>query len=260
MHKLTSYSFTERRLHKDNVLTTEDIETLKSQKERLLKQEPVQYVLGEAWFCDLKFYVNTYVLIPRPETEELVYWLAKELREKKTVKLIDIGTGSGCIGISFKKLFPLAEVTALDISDEALAIASYNAKNNLCDIKFLQQDICILSEQKKEENQEMYDVVVSNPPYIRMQEKKEMHKNVLEYEPHSALFVPEERPLLYYEKIIDFCQRHLVDQGYLFFEINEAMGQEITKLLQSKGFYQIIIKKDLQEKDRMVKALFKKTT
>ncbi len=219
--------------------------------QELLTNKPVQYVLGEAWFAGLKFFVNEQVLIPRPETEELVEWLAQSAGLKNTGhKLLDIGTGSGCIPVVLKKKIPEWQVTALDTSAGALAIASKNAVLHKADIELLQLNFL-------DENAwlplTVYDCIVSNPPYIRQSEKESMEKNVVAFEPGIALFVPDEDALLFYRKIALFAKTHLSKDGMIFLEINEALGDSVTELLIREG-YTAELKKDLQGKDRMIKA------
>lgn len=210
--------------------------------------KPLQYIFAETIFYGLKFNVSPAVLIPRPETEELVDWILQTLKvnQQKTDKILDIGTGSGCIAISLKKHLQETEVSALDISPAALQIAQQNAALNEVSINFINQDIL------QYDGDENYDLIVSNPPYVKEDEKADMHQNVLNYEPHLALFVANERPLLFYEAIADFANKHLRKGGNLFFEINEYLGQETAAMLRTKGFTEIILKKDMQGKDRMI--------
>ena len=236
--------------------------------ERLIKGEPLQYILGETWFCGFKMKLNKNVLIPRPETEELVEWIADGLKglnstgrssipEQAKLTILDIGAGSGCIAIALTKLLPRAEVFALDISTEALAIAKQNAILNKVDIHFIQGDI-LNSEIQGLNNQNPihFDLIVSNPPYILPSEIKNMRKNVLEHEPHLALFVSENDPLQYYKAISDFAKKYLISKGVLFFEINETRALDMKTLLRENGFNALEIKKDLSGKDRMIKAKF----
>lgn len=214
--------------------------------------KPVQYVIGETAFYGLPFKVNPAVLIPRPETEELVDWILNDDEiGKKPVKVIDIGTGSGCIAISLKKNLLHADVYAIDISREALATAKGNALLNEVEVGFIHDDIL----EPLQADYLKYDVIVSNPPYITENEKREMHQNVLAHEPHTALFVSNERPLVFYEAIADFAKRHLNEHGVLFFEINEYLGGQTVEMLMAKGFMDIVLRKDMQGKDRMIKAI-----
>lgn len=230
---------------------------------RLLTGEPVQYVIGEKEFYGLKFLVNNHVLIPRPETEELVEWIISDAENwpltTGNFKLLDIGTGSGCIPISIKKKIPYSDVYALDISADALNLAKQNAQLNQVDIHFIEDDILkpvsplkLNSSQLKETDK--FKVIVSNPPYVRRSEKMLMHKNVLEFEPHLALFVNDEDALLFYKHIADFAKSQLDADGKLYFEINEAFGHEVVEMLINKGFKNIVMKKDLFGKDRMIRC------
>lgn len=211
---------------------------------RLKTHEPLQYVLGECEFYSLSLKVNTSCLIPRPETEELVQWIL----EDNFKNALDIGTGSGCISIALA-MYSEAKVTAFDISEDALLIANENARLNDVNVNFIKQDIF---EDIKLENQ--FDLIVSNPPYVLTSEKQVMNENVLNFEPHLALFVDDNDALLYYQRIIEFSKVHLQINGSLFFEINEQKAKDITILLENNGFNQILIKNDMQGKNRMVKA------
>lgn len=214
--------------------------------------KPVQYLTGETLFYGLSFKVNGSVLIPRPETEELVDRIIHDIKPvyPADFRLLDIGTGSGCIAISLKKNMPQAVVDALDISTDALAIARQNAENNQVDVQFIKHDILTSSAN----DWPFYDVMVSNPPYITTQEKAQMHPNVLKYEPHSALFVDDHEPLVFYEAIAVFAQQFLKANGFLFFEINERYGKEMIKMLKDKGFINILLTHDMQGKDRMLRC------
>lgn len=218
---------------------------------------PLQYILGETEFYGLTFKVNPSVLIPRPETEELVDWVLKEVRvlksETSLLKILDIGTGSGCIPVALKMHLPWAEVFAIDISAGALETAQQNADLNQTEIHLVQDDI--LNPRKDLIINNKYSVIISNPPYVTVSEKEQMHRNVLEYEPHSALFVQDDDPLVFYHAIADFAWLHLQDTGYLFFEINENLGKETLDLLHQKGFKNTELRQDLRGKDRMIMAL-----
>jgi release factor glutamine methyltransferase len=215
----------------------------------LKKNEPVQYVVGETWFYDLKIGVEEGVLIPRPETEELVDWIINS--ESNARSILDIGTGSGCIPLALKNNIVKAKVSACDISDSAIIIATKNAELLKLDVNFFHKDI--LDDTSWDEDK--LDVIVSNPPYIPEKEKGRMNENVLEYEPDLALFVPNDSPLLFYIKIAEFSKLHLNKKGCLFFEIHEDFGQETIDMLSNKGFVDIELKQDLQGKDRMIKAV-----
>lgn len=222
-----------------------------------LKQEiPIQYIIGETEFYGLPFYVDKNVLIPRPETEELVEWIVQEVKSKKlkvksakSLTILDIGTGSGCIAIALAKNIPFAKVWALDVSEKALKIAKKNAILNGVDLQFLNEDILALKKLHLQ-----FDIIVSNPPYVRELEKSKMHKNVLSNEPHLALFVKNNNPLLFYNKIADLAKENLNLNGELYFEINQAFAKETKTLLKEKGFQNIESKKDIFGNDRMVKA------
>ena len=219
---------------------------LKCDAARLVRNEPVQYVTGISWFYGLKLNVTKDVLIPRPETEELLQKISK-IPLKKT-KILDIGTGSGCIAISVKKLFPEAEVFASDNSETALKIAKHNAEKNDTEIIFINDDIL------KSKIQMNFDIIVSNPPYVTEKEKSQMDKNVLEYEPHNALFVPDTDALKFYTAITQFANKKLNSSGYLFFEINEVYNDEVCDLLGNYSFINIESFKDINNKWRIVKA------
>jgi len=232
---------------KDKVLVPRDTDALIKVLHSLKTGKPVQQVLGEAFFYGLSLKINEDVLIPRPETEELVDWVIKEIKDKKE-SVLDIGTGSGCIPIAIKKTLPSVKVSALDISVQALKVATANASLNEADIEFIEADILNYSSDKK------YDVIVSNPPYIRQLEKADMQENVLAHEPHSALFVSDEDPLIFYNAISDFALNNLNPDGYLFFEINEFLWAETLQILIDKPFKNIELRKDMQGKDRMIMA------
>jgi len=239
-------------------LTCSQLEDLDAITERLKKNEPVQYVLGEAWFAGMKFKVNKNVLIPRPETEELVDWIVKESQKvnpesfrDKNQNIIDIGTGSGCIPITLKKKLPKANVSAIDVCSEALFTATENAIELNTDVDFLLFDF-LDKEKWKELHQ--YDIIVSNPPYVKQSEINTMHERVKEFEPHLALFVPDEDALLFYKKLSGFAINHIKPGGSLFVEINESLGEQVTNLFQAAGFANIELRKDMQGKDRMIKA------
>lgn len=215
--------------------------------ERLKDGEPLQYIMREAEFHGLTFTVNPNVLIPRPETEELVDWIIAEC--PNTTSILDIGTGSGCIAISLKKELPQTDVSAMDVSEMALETAKENmVKNNAC-VHFIHDDIL---NPKKDTN--TFQVIVSNPPYIMQKEKSSMHKNVLEHEPHLALFVENEDPLLFYRKIAEYGQTHLGNEGLLFFEINALLGAETKEMLEQYGYKDITIRKDSNGKERMIRC------
>ena len=223
-----------------------DNEQLNAIIERLKLSEPVQYILEEAWFYDEKYIVDGNVLIPRPETEELCHLIINR-NKGKNIKILDIGTGSGCIPITLKLHLPDCDVSCIDVSSNALNIAQKNAKRHQVDIHFMLKDIL-----QDEVDLSMYDIVVSNPPYVLDSEKKLMQRNVLEYEPELALFVKDVNPLLFYQRIIALAVKGKVKE--LYFEINENFGEEVKRLLVTNGFENVSIIRDLRGKERMVYA------
>lgn len=220
---------------------------------RLLAKEPVQYVVGMTYFYDLKFKVDPAVLIPRPETEELVHWILEDQPKNLNLRVLDIGTGSGCIPITLKSKAPNFQLSAFDVSEEALFVAKENAILNQVEVEFQNLDIL-----KKENWKTLpsYEVMVSNPPYIPFSEKELMSTNVLDHEPEIALFVTNEDPLIFYRTIIEFAKENLVKGGWLYFETNEYNATEVEALFFNAGFFDIEKQKDLQGKERMVKARF----
>jgi len=230
-------------------ITAQEIIFFEKALSDLKKHIPIQYIIGETEFYGFPFKVNENVLIPRPETEELVAWIINDNKSSSKIKILDIGTGSGCIPISLAKKIPNAEVYAIDISSDALKTAKENAKLNNVTIHFIELDI--LQAKDLPSN---FDIIVSNPPYVRELEKEMMQQNVLDYEPHLALFVKNENPLLFYNKIADLAKNYLVENGNLYFEINQYLGKDTSELLTSKGFKNVKLKKDIFEVDRMIKA------
>ena len=235
-------------------LRAKQSDVLLSALQRLKKEEPIQYIIGETAFYGLTFKADPHVLIPRPETEELVNWIINDSSRSQHLRILDIGTGSGCIAISLAKYLPNAEVYALDISNKALQVAEQNAKLNKVAIHLIEQDILGSKAFLEHENELKFDIIVSNPPYVRESEKVAIKKNVLAFEPHSALFVNDLNPILFYEAIGNFSKKHLKKDGKLFFEINQYLSNEITQFLEKNGFIQIELRKDLFGNDRMVKA------
>ncbi len=238
-------------LQPNAVVSKEQEQHLFEALSELRSLRPIQYILGKEDFMDLDFRVNEQVLIPRQETEELVRWIIGEYRAAKdgSIKILDIGTGSGCIAISLAKNLPGAEVHALDVSEGALAIALQNALENGVDISFVQADISTWDGPGTQ-----FDIIVSNPPYVRESEKGTMHRNVLDHEPGLALFVPDESPLIFYEHIAHFAERNLKGQGVLYLEINQYLGKEAKVLLENHNFSEIELRKDLFGNDRMLKG------
>lgn len=245
---ITGNNRTDRIVYKNTIITPQQYIEYKQAIERLLKHEPVQYLTSKAWFYKYPFYVNNSVLIPRPETEELVDYILKE-NTIKNPSIIDIGTGSGCIAISLKKNLS-ADVTAIDVSKEALQVAEKNAIDLAAEIQFKQIDFLDTNQWNK---LGMYDIIVSNPPYIKYEENDSMRNNVLQHEPHLALFVENNDPLIFYRVIAQFGKIHLNNKGSIWLEINETLGIETKKLMENYS-YQATIIIDLQGKDRMIKA------
>jgi len=233
-------------VHSNNDITTEVSDKIKQIVSDLKTKKPLQYILGETEFYGLRFKVDEHTLIPRPETEELVDWILKE----KFTSALDIGAGTGCIPIALAKNTN-AIISAIDISADALLIARENAKINGVEINFLQQDILKTTTLPK------VDLIVSNPPYVLELEKKFMLVNVLDFEPHLALFVSDNNPLVFYKKIALLAMESLTEGGKLFFEINERFGKETVAMLSEMGFVDIKLKKDINDKDRMLKAIKK---
>ena len=216
----------------------------------LLKNKPLQYIIGETEFCDLKFKVNAHTLIPRPETSELVTKIieSQKPKAKSQKSILDIGTGSGCIAISLAKHISDSKVYAIDISEKALETAKTNAINNNVDVTFIHDDILSLRNNIDTN----FDIIVSNPPYVRELEKAEMRDNVLNWEPHTALFVSDNDPLIFYRNILEFAKTHLNENGEIWFEINEYLGKEMTELCKTMGFSDVEIYKDFRGRERVV--------
>ncbi|MCB0432849.1 MAG: peptide chain release factor N(5)-glutamine methyltransferase [Mangrovimonas sp.] len=234
---------------------------------RLKLEEPIQYIIGETEFYGLKLKVNKHTLIPRPETEELVDFIIKSVassvslqsqpRSNKPLKILDIGTGSGCIAIALAKNIPGAKVYAMEVSENALKLARENAKSNGVEVTFIHQDILTASHAELFPASQKFGLIVSNPPYVRHLEKVEIKNNVLNYEPHLALFVEDNDPLVFYRAIAQFAVENLTENGQLFFEINQYLGEEMIRLLEGFGFQEIELRKDLFGNDRMLKAMKK---
>lgn len=237
-----------------NLIITKEEETpLFEALSRLKLEIPIQHIIGKTHFMDLEFLVDKNVLLPRPETEDLVRWILDDIKNhQEAITILDIGTGSGCIPIALKKQLPNAKVATLDISDKALKIATQNAKNNTVQIEFIHANILEIDKLHQK-----FDIIVSNPPYVRELEKKEMHQNVLQHEPELALFVSDEEPLLFYRKIASFAVNNLNDGGALYFEINQYLGKETKQLLDSTNFSDIELRQDLFGNDRMLKGIKK---
>jgi release factor glutamine methyltransferase len=277
MEHITGWKKIDRIINKQVPLLPHRIEQLQQYTRELLEHKPVQYVLHEAWFCGMPFYVDEHVLIPRPETEELVEWIVREIGSLKSeagspksevgcqkleadsdirlqtsdFKLLDIGTGSGCIPIALKKKLPGVQVYSCDVSEGALAVAQKNATALQAEIHLLQADFL---NRDSWQQLPKADIIVSNPPYIPQSDEQTMQPNVLKYEPHVALFVPNNDALLFYKAIAEFAQQKLQSGGSIYVEIHEDLGEQTKALFLSKGFTSVEIKKDMQGKDRMVKA------
>lgn len=244
-------------------ISEDDVEKWNAILADLQKEKPIQYITGEAWFYGLRFEVNENTLIPRPETEELVEFILKETSNfqlpASSLNILDIGTGTGCIPISLKTNLPEANVLAIDVSEKALEVAKRNAQSNKVEVNFIQANILEVEDLSKlplpnAQNLFPLDIIVSNPPYVRNLEKEEIKKNVLDYEPHLALFVEDTDALLFYRKIAQLALKNLAPNGLLFFEINQYLGKETVELLENLGFKNIELKKDIYGNDRMVKS------
>ena len=236
-------------LKSEMIITNHTFEYFEMVIERLLNYEPIQYILGSTLFFGSDFIVNKEVLIPRPETEELISWVLEQLDSDKSIKILDIGTGSGCIAISLAKQLPMADVYAMDISLGALSIAKKNAEANGVVIQFIEASILDWESQDL-----FFDVIVSNPPYVRKSEKEMMSPNVLNHEPHLALFVENNNPLLFYKAIVEMSKRNLTSQGLIYFEINEYLTKETKSLFSSTFFEAVQLKRDIFSKYRMLRA------
>ena len=244
-------------------LSDEEVEKWNIILVELQQEKPIQYITGEAWFYGLRFEVNENTLIPRPETEELVEFILKETSNfqlpASSLNILDIGTGTGCIPISLKANLPHVNVSAIDVSEKALEVARRNAVSNKVEINFIQTNILEVEDlsQLQTPNFQLptsFDIIVSNPPYVRNLEKQEIKKNVLDYEPHLALFVEDTDALLFYRKIAQLALKNLSPNGLLFFEINQYLGKETVELLENLGFKNIELKKDIYGNDRMIKC------
>ncbi|MFY7693525.1 MAG: peptide chain release factor N(5)-glutamine methyltransferase [Sediminibacterium sp.] len=252
IEEVTGWDALHQNIHKNDALESSQIEQLDHFVEQLLNGKPLQYIIQKAWFLGKAYFVNEAVLIPRPETEELVEWIIEYAQIiNKPLSILDIGTGSGCIPISLKLAIPNAHITAIDISKEALAIAEQNAANYHTEIEWIAQDILQTKQLK-----DRYDIMVSNPPYIPLREKLAMQKQVADHEPEIALFVPDQFPLIFYSKIAHIGKSALKPNGQLFFEIHYDQGEAIIALLNEMG-YHAELRQDIFGKDRMVRASLK---
>lgn len=244
---ICGWNYSEQILNRDEKIDDLQFQRFKKIVLRLKKHEPIQYILGETEFMGINIKVNSSVLIPRPETEELVHWIINS-NNLDSPRILDIGTGSACISIALKNQIQGAEISGVDISNKTLETAKINSLQNSMEIKFYERDILKWVNY----DWENYDIIVSNPPYVCEFEKAKMDENVLGYEPEDALFVPDSDPLIFYRHIAEFAEKHLVNKGKLFFEINERLGDEMYKLLLSCGFKNVELKKDLNGKNRMI--------
>jgi len=247
---LFNYSKKDLFLKQDNFLPTNRIVEINQIVCGLKSFKPIQYILGVTEFYNLNFKIHPGVLIPRPETEELVQWVLSDHKDG-FYRILDIGSGSGCISVSLAKNMNGSTVFAADISEDALSLTKENSKLNNVDLQIIYLDILSSNDQFKEK----FDIIISNPPYVTEREKELMHKNVLDFEPHKALFVPDNDPLLFYRNIAQFALTHLNKNGKLYFEINEQFGKDIAEMLEKFEFHEIQIKKDINGKDRMIKCL-----
>lgn len=239
------------RFQREQALSQEQASRLKEITERLMQHEPLQYILGEAWFCGMRFQVDPNVLIPRPETEELVEWVISNCRFPiDKLSVLDIGSGSGCIPVSLKRRIRRAEVCSIDVSPGALTVARRNADTLGTPVEFRELDFL---DKGNWPSLPAFDIIISNPPYVPESDKASMQPQVLQHEPHTALFVPDNDPLCFYRAIAAFGKEHLLPGGLLFLEIHEQLGGAVTGLLEKEG-YDVELKKDMQEKDRLIKA------
>ncbi|WP_299678897.1 peptide chain release factor N(5)-glutamine methyltransferase [uncultured Dokdonia sp.] len=248
-HHFLGYSRMDIVLHLETIVEETQVQQFLTTCDRLKNHEPIQYILGDTEFYGLPFKVTPVTLIPRPETEELVSWILEDLFKDSALKLLDIGTGSGCIAISLATHLEQTNVTAYDISEEALKVASANAISNKVAVTFKQVDILNVGVLDQ-----VYDCIVSNPPYVRELEKEEIQSNVLDHEPHTALFVSDTNPLVFYNAIGKLAFENLSGNGMLFFEINQYLGKETVQLLKEIGFIHVELRQDIFGNDRMIKA------
>jgi release factor glutamine methyltransferase len=253
MEHISGYPKIDRIIHKMQILSIEKESLFQQFQGELMKHRPVQYVLGEAWFMGLRFHVNEQVLIPRPETEELVNWVVEEIRSGQTLspRILDVGTGSGCIPVALGKQLPTADIHSCDISGEALGIARGNALKHGVSIDFMEGDFL---DQTFRQQLPAIDCIVSNPPYIPVRDRHSMSRHVVNYEPSIALFVPDEDPLIFYRAIAGFAGKKLLPGGKIFAELHIEASEKAKQLFASEGFKDIEIKNDLHGNPRMIKA------
>ncbi|MBY8962472.1 peptide chain release factor N(5)-glutamine methyltransferase [Flavobacterium sp. D11R37] len=249
LEELKGWNRSRLALNSDEEMTPDEVRQWDEVLQHLKEQKPIQYIFGKAWFYGLEFRVNENTLIPRPETEELVEWIISENKNRQDITILDIGTGSGCIAVSLAKNLPYAKVFALDVSEQALEVAKHNAKANGANVTFIKEDILSVEALSQQ-----FDIIVSNPPYVRHLEKAEIKDNVLQYEPHLALFVEDDDALLFYRTIAQLGKSSLKQGGMLYFEINQYLGNETVNMLAESHYKDVILKKDMFGNDRMVKA------
>jgi release factor glutamine methyltransferase len=250
MENITGKKKIDRLLNKDVMLSPFQTDVFHQYIFGLSKNQPVQYVLRESWFCGMKFYVDQHVLIPRQETEELVEWVASE-SATTPLSVLDVGTGSGCIAISLKKKLPASIMRACDVSPDALTVARRNAADLGAEVDFQLMDIL---DSRQREFLPALDLIVSNPPYIPLRDKSSMSPHVVEYEPHIALFVKDEDPVVFYQAIAELGREKLTPAGTLFAEIHEDLAGQVVNAFKKTGYQNIVVRQDMQGKDRMIKA------
>ena len=248
-HSLKGWNVTDMIIHEGDEVSEYIAGKISDIVGRLLKNEPIQYILGEAYFYGLNLFVDPSTLIPRPETEELVDMIIKEWGSRSDLRVLDIGTGSGAIAIALSRNLPFSEVTAIDISHEALKVAERNASNLKAPIRFINEDVFSFSPHPHS-----FDIIVSNPPYIDESEKAEMESNVLDYEPHNALFVPDATPLIFYSRISEIASKALDCGGRLYFEINPRHAGQLLTMLRNEGFINVECHRDIHGKERFISA------
>jgi len=266
MEYITGLSKTQRVSRKEDALLSNQVDQLQQCLNRLKNHEPIQYIMNKAWFFGMELYVDQSVLIPRPETEELVKWVLDDVQrsgkdvfakkpmkadETTRLKILDVGTGSGCIALSLKKAMPIAEVWGCDVSEEALNVARRNG--SALDIRVDFQGLNFLDEAQQKLLPTV-DIIVSNPPYVPVKDKGQMHHNVIDHEPHTALFVPDNDPLVFYRALLQFSKKRLYENGSIYMEIHEDLGDRVVQLFKESGFGNVELRRDMQGKDRMVKA------
>jgi release factor glutamine methyltransferase len=263
----TGLSKTESLARRDKDISKEETDQIMKDLERLMKHEPIQYVMNKTWFYGMELYVDRNVLIPRPETEELVKWIVDDIRtsgkdvfvrrsmeadETTQLKVLDVGSGSGCIALALKKTMPKAEVWGCDVSEEALNVARRNG--SLLDIRVDFQGMDFLDEGQQTLLPTV-DIIVSNPPYVPAKDKDQMHPNVVDHEPHTALFVGDNDPLIFYKALAQFGMKRLYEGGSIYMEIHEGLGKDVVELFEDAGYKRVDLRKDMQGKDRMVKVI-----